>query len=134
MKKLTTLFKKTALMGFIIVAITSCSNAQKGDFTNINATQVQELLKAEKAIIIDVRTAGEVAQGYIEGTTIFIDVQSSDFQSKINALDKTKSYVVYCRSGGRSASASNIMTQNGFTKVYNLEGGIGRWNGNIIKP
>ncbi len=134
MKKLTSLFKKTALMGFVLVAITSCSNAQKGDFTNINATQATEIIKTENAILIDVRSASEVAQGYIDGTSIFADVQGSDFESKIGALDKTKTYVVYCRSGSRSARAAYIMNQNGFTKVYNLDSGISGWGGTIIKP
>jgi rhodanese-related sulfurtransferase len=37
---------------------------------------------------------------------------------------------VYCRSGGRSASAADVLKEKGFTKVYNLDGGITSWQEN----
>jgi rhodanese-related sulfurtransferase len=52
----------------------------------------------------------------------------------IKTLDPSKSYVVYCRSGARSARASEIMSANGFKKVFNLSGGILGYTGEITKP
>jgi len=49
-------------------------------------------------------------------------------------LDKTKKYYVYCRSGGRSGQACNIMQQMGFGNTYNLIGGIMEWEGPIVMP
>jgi rhodanese-related sulfurtransferase len=80
-----------------------------------------------------VRTPGEVSEGYIDGATLFIDYNGSNFESKISKLDKSKSYVIYCRSGGRSARASELMASKGFKKLYNLEGGISNWTGTIKK-
>lgn len=91
-------------------------------------------VKAEKnAIVIDVRTPGEVAEGYIDGATKFIDVNGANFEAEMAKLDKTVNYIVYCRSGGRSMNASNYMIQNGFTNVHNLQGGILGWTGKIVK-
>ena len=54
-------------------------------------------------------------------------------KSQINNLDayKDDDIIVYCTSGGRSSSAANILSKNGFKKVYNL-GGIGNYKGKLI--
>lgn len=102
--------------------------------TNIKPAQVEKIVKEEEAIIVDVRTPGEVSQGVIEGATVFVDYNGGNFAGDIAKLDKTKTYIVYCRSGARSAAASNIMVQQGFQHIYNLEGGIMGWPGNVVRP
>ena len=77
-------------------------------------------------VILDVRTPGETAEGMIPNA-IEIDYKSSDFDSKIAALDKNKSYLVYCRSGGRSVGASKKMIKAGFKDVTNMKGGYSAW-------
>ncbi len=105
-----------------------------GSYTNITAGNFQKTVNEQEAIVIDVRTPMETAEGVIEGCDMMIDFKSSNFGTEIAKLDKTKAYVIYCRSGGRSASASQYMIDNGFKKVYNLEGGITGWTGNVVKP
>jgi len=56
-----------------------------------------------------------------------IDVQGDYFTADVSALDKSKSYAVYCRSGKRSVLASEVLDQIGVTNVYNLTGGIMEW-------
>ncbi|TNE81854.1 MAG: rhodanese-like domain-containing protein [Bacteroidetes bacterium] len=96
---------------------------------NINQDQALPMLQDTNVVVIDVRTPGEVQSGYIEGADLFINLNGGSFEAEIAKLDKSKSYLVYCRSGGRSTTAANIMTQNGFTQVYNLNGGISSWSG-----
>jgi len=79
------------------------------------------------AVLLDVRTAREALQSNIEGFTL-IDISKPDFPEKIKALDKDKTYLIYCRSGRRSAAACQMMQQEGFTDLYNLKGGIIAWN------
>lgn len=69
-------------------------------------------------VIIDVRTPSEFAGGHLEGA-INIDVQSSDFDAQIAELDPAGDYVVYCRSGNRSAQAIDRMEAAGFTALVN---------------
>jgi len=76
--------------------------------------------------ILDVRTPEEFADGYIEGA-INLDYQAVNFSGELNKLDKNKTYLVYCRSGKRSAGALNIMAELGFREVYNMTGGIIDW-------
>lgn len=69
-------------------------------------------------VIIDVRTPGEFAGGHLDGA-INIDVQSPTFDAAISELNPDASYVVYCRSGNRSAQAIDRMAAAGFTNLVN---------------
>ena len=77
------------------------------------------------------RTSIEVASGYIPESEYFIDINGANFEQKIAELDTTKTYVIYCRSGARSGRAASYMSQNSFTEVYNLEGGILDYTGKL---
>jgi len=93
---------------------------------------VEQLAKADDAVVLDVRTDAEVAEGII-ANAIHLDIyKGQDFISEIEDLDKSKSYFVYCRSGNRSGQACQIMEQLGFEKAYNLEGGMLEWTGEVV--
>jgi len=117
----------------ILFATVSGCAQKSGGVTNINKAEFDRLVKEEKAVVMDVRTPAEVSEGIIKGATEFIDFNGSDFEKKVMALDKSKTYIVYCRSGKRSASASSLMHDKGFAKVYNLDGGIMGWQGETTK-
>ncbi len=103
----------------------SCQQA--GGPTNLDAVAFnQKMLSTDSAIVIDVRTPGEFAQGYINHA-VNINFNSADFETSIDKLDKNKSYFVYCYSGGRSSKAASFMRSNGFTKVYELMNGMLAW-------
>jgi phage shock protein E len=93
----------------------------------IDEAQLLNHLEKKDIVLLDVRTPEEVNSGYIKGTAHFININDSDFTSKINALDKSKTYAVYCRSGARSNRAALQMSQAGFKQVKNLQGGIMSW-------
>jgi len=103
-------------------------------FKNIRTQEFLDQVKADdKAEIIDVRTPEEYKEGYIEGATL-IDIYNKDFMDNLMKLDKNKNYYVYCRSGGRSSKACSVMSQSGFTgELYNLEGGMMEWEGEVQK-
>ena len=100
----------------------------------IQPNEVATIVQKEKALLVDVRTPEEIAAGVINGTTLFADIKAPDFETKIAALDKSKAYIVYCRSGVRSSEAAEYMRRKGFTRVYNLEGGILRWPSPLTPP
>lgn len=105
-----------------------------GGVVNIKASDFEKTVKDQQAVVIDVRTPEETAAGVIEGVDLLIDYKSSNFGAEVAKLDKSKAYVIYCRSGGRSAAASQYMIDNGFKKVYNLEGGIMGWTEKVVAP
>jgi rhodanese-related sulfurtransferase len=81
---------------------------------------------SENAVLLDVRTAAEIEDIAIDGH-VAIDIQKPDFIEKIGALDKNKTYFVYCRSGNRSGQACKYMATQGFGALYNLKGGMLAW-------
>ena len=117
--------------------IADLANNHSGD-VELAKEMIAELskMKAEqKAIVIDVRTPEEWQQGVISDADLFIDYKSASFQQQLAKLDKSKTYIVYCRSGGRSAGASQVMVDSGFKNVINMQGGISSWGGKIVaKP
>lgn len=94
-----------------------------------NEIEIDEFLKkigSERYILIDVRTAEEFAEGYIEGA-VNIDYYSADFAKQIGAIDKTTPVLLYCRSGNRSRKSIEMMYEIGFTEVKHLDCGIKGW-------
>lgn len=88
----------------------------------------------ENAIILDVRTENEYNDGAI-ANSINIDIyEGQGFIDKLQELDKSKKYFVYCRSGARSAKACELMQSLGFENSYNLLGGILGWTGEVVSP
>lgn len=98
----------------------------KKNYEDVNAATFNTLMSEINGIILDVRTPAEFKQSAIDGA-INIDSMGSNFAKKIEELDKSKTYFVYCRSGNRSGSACKLMGNAGFENVYNLSGGLMRW-------
>lgn len=78
------------------------------------------------ALVIDVRTPDEFADGHIPGAQN-INSSSPLFTEHLRALDKEATYVVNCQSGGRSSRAVSLMDELGFKNAHNLTGGIIAW-------
>ena len=94
--------------------------------TVASAEMIKKNLKNKNFVILDVRTPKEYAEGHLANATN-IDFNAIDFAEKVGKLDKTKTYLVYCRSGHRSASAVEVMKTQLFQTIYNLDGGITQW-------
>lgn len=119
---------------FSLTVLFSCHNiAAVHEGTLSDEAQVIKMLSSDSAVLMDVRTPEEVAEGFIPGTSVFIDYKSADFGNQIAALDTARTYIVYCRSGARSSAAVDYMKAHGFHHVYNCEGGILAWKGELTK-
>ncbi len=95
---------------------------------------ITQLKQDANAVILDVRTEEEYNEGIIP-KAINIDIyKGQGFIYRIDELDKSKNYYVYCRSGGRSEKACNLMHQMGFENTYNLVGGMMEWQGEVVLP
>lgn len=93
---------------------------------NLDAPKFAEKIAEPDVVVLDVRTPEEFKSGHIPNA-INIDIYSDYFRADISALDKSKSYAVYCRSGKRSVNASSEMDLTGFKSTFNLTGGIIEW-------
>ncbi len=98
----------------------------------INSQEWQQKTASDTdAVILDVRTDEEVEEGMIPGAKQLNISDPATFMDKANQLDKSKSYYIYCRSGGRSAQACAVLESIGFENTYNLLGGIIDWDGPV---
>lgn len=77
-------------------------------------------------IILDVRTPAEFAAGHLAGA-ILIDFNAGSYRTEVDKLDKSKRYLVYCRTSNRSGQAVAVMKELGFKEVYDMDGGIVAW-------
>ncbi len=93
---------------------------------DVEADEFKSLFESGQGTLVDVRTPGEVANGFIEGS-VNIDFNGGDFEAEISKLDKEAPVYVYCAAGGRSGNAMSMMKEMGFSEVYNLVGGYGNW-------
>lgn len=87
----------------------------------------QELKKANAPQLIDVRTPEEFAKGHLKEAKN-INFNAADFENQISQLDKNQPAFIYCHSGGRSGKAYKKMKAQGFTKVYDMEGGYSAYS------
>ena len=81
---------------------------------------------SEDLVVLDVRTADEFDVGHLAGA-VNLDYNASTFAAGLAALDRDVPYLIYCRSGNRSAGAREMMRDLGFAEVYEIAGGITAW-------
>jgi phage shock protein E len=107
----------------VVAADSSASSASASEsipvISELVSGQRGKELVDQGAIVIDVRTPAEFADGHVPDA-LLIDVSSSNFAAQISQLDPNQAYVVYCRSGNRSAAAITQMLAAGFTELYDM--------------
>lgn len=105
--------------------------SKKSTYQNLSPEEFESsILKDKDAVLLDVRTEEEYSSGSIPGA-INANIMGYDFLSHMNNISKDKNVYVFCRSGGRSASACMKLIQEGYQKVFNLDGGIMNYVGKI---
>ena len=105
----------------------------KGEIELISPQQVYDAIYKDRSIqLIDVRTPEEFKGNHLKGAQN-ICVTSDDFKEKVKMLDKNKPVYVYCNRGGRSAQAAIQLKDLGFTKIYDMDGGILLWEENKLE-
>ena len=112
------------------------SSAEKKEakgFKNVDVAEFEKLRADKKNVVLDVRTQKEFQAGHIPGA-VNIDVNAPDFPEKVARLEKSKTYLVHCGAGVRSAKACDKMGHLAFPKLYNLEGGFKAWESAGNKP
>lgn len=119
----TKLFLITAAMGLMM----ACTN--KNEIKTVDAKQFKVEIETPDVQLIDVRSNDLYMEGHIPGA-VNIALESPDFLSQIETLDKNNTVAVYCRGGRQSKEAAEKLSAAGF-KVVELEGGILTWDGEV---
>ena len=114
----------------LLLSLSTCSFADTAHnipFGNVSIETTRTLLNLQHPpIVIDVRTPKEFSEGHIKGAKN-IDIKADDFHAQITKLDKSKTYLIHCRSGVRSAKALHFFKKLGFTNLYHMHDGFLKW-------
>ena len=101
-----------------------------GEYPNLSPSEARELIGKRSGdprfVLLDVRTTKEFREERIEGA-VMVDYLSPSFRDEVAKLDRSKSYLVYCRTGHRTEGAAKMMRELGFRNVSVLAGGITKW-------
>lgn len=120
------------IITFLSFLLISCKDSKVNSFESIPSKEFASKIKSEeKPQLLDVRTPEEFSSEHID-QAVNINWNSEDFTSKVESYDKSKPVFVYCLSGGRSKKAAEKLTELGFTKVYDLDGGIMKYEENNL--
>jgi thioredoxin len=119
------------LLAFLVL----CCQAKQTTFVEtLDVPSFSEKLNATKtAQLLDVRTPEEFSLEHLENA-INLNWYEHDFAEKAGKYDKSKPIFVYCKAGNRSLQAAKKLATLGFQKVYNLDGGLMKWNVAHHKP
>jgi rhodanese-related sulfurtransferase len=115
------------IIAVIVAVFITFGIYNKRGITMINAESAKKMIDAGGVKILDVRTPEEFKGGHLKGAVL---IPVSEINQRISELAsvKDRDLLVYCHSGGRSSSASQILRGHGFTKVHNLQGGVTAWS------
>jgi rhodanese-related sulfurtransferase len=92
----------------------------------VSTLQATLMMNNEDGQIIDVRDESEFAQGHVLNAR---NIPLGQLEKRIGELSKYKDkpVIVQCESGNRSGAALEVLKKGGFTKAFNLHGGIAAW-------
>lgn len=118
---------KVVLIVFSLVIISFCSHCARGSsgYVDVSVSEAKDMIDSNPLLVIlDIRTQSEYNSGHIRNAKL---IPHTELEARIGELEEDRLILVYCHSGGRSAAASQILVDNGFTEVYNMFGGILAW-------
>ena len=95
-------------------------------FASLSPAAAVQLMNSEDVVVLDVREPSETAAGKI---TRAIQIPAGAVKTRLGELEKhkDKTLLVYCKTGARAGGACKELSQNGFAKVYSLNGGLQAW-------
>jgi rhodanese-related sulfurtransferase len=117
--------KKILFIFLIGLALLGCKQEARQVKMPITEFSQQDLKKRD--LLVDVRTPGEYQEGHLEGA-VNIDWMAADFVSKWDTIDRDRKVYVYCKVGGRSAEAAQLLDSLGYD-VVDLTGGWDAYKG-----
>ena len=116
------------LLCFTTAIFTACKGQNDKVVADLEPKVFAEKIGVSSEVqLLDVRTPEEFNTQHLDNA-LNININHSGFDKEVAQLDKNKPVFVYCLAGGRSSKAANHLAELGFKEVYNLEGGITKWN------
>ena len=118
---------KTIYLKIILVLLFIGCKIDDPSIEVVNKVFLENEVIGKDVQLVDVRTQEEYDSGHIGDAVNFNVVQGDIFLEQIKALDKSKPVYLYCKAGGRSNRAAQILKEQGFTKIFDYSGGYNDW-------
>lgn len=119
------------MLVLLIGAHTRMASADNAAVQAISPREFKTLLDRHQndpnVVLLDIRTPKEFQDGHIQGA-LLLDYYSSDYVERLKALDREKTYLIYCRSGNRSGKSLAIFEKLGFRRAYHMDTGVIGWS------
>lgn len=115
---------------FLFLSLISCKGQVSTSASKISSAEFEKAIQAAGTQVLDVRTAGEFQRGHIKNAQHADWINRAQFEERVQHMDKSKPVYIYCLVGSRSSKAAAWMSDNGFTNVIELQGGINSWKMN----
>ena len=143
-------FDFNSCLGLLIIVLVLNSSCEQKDGQNTAAESIEhrfeetkiENIKAMEAakmleknpdmMVLDIRTLEEFTSGHIPAS-INIDYKDENFESELKKLDRSKSYLMHCRSGRRSTASLDTFRKLGFDHIVHIKDGILGWKEELVK-
>ena len=120
--------KMPLLFSAVLVTLIMPSIAEPEPVKNVAVADAAKVIAERKdVVVLDLRTDEEFTAGHIAGAKN-IDFLGSDFAKKIGQLDKSKTYLVHCASGGRSTRSLDTFKSQKFTSILHMNEGFKAWS------
>lgn len=100
------------------------------DLVEVDAAKAKDIIAQRQGqanfVILDIRTPKEFRKGHIEGA-IYVDYHNDAFKQNLDKLDKNPTYLLYCRSGGRTGRSLALFEELGFKSIVHMKHGLREW-------
>ena len=126
----TVVFIAAMILGVIFLPQILPDDNTTKDYEDISVevayNMINDTVSFPNLIILDVRDKIEYDSGHLNNSIL---IPVGELENRLNEIEQYNNteIIVHCRSGSRSASASEILSSNGFSEVYNMLGGINAW-------
>ena len=102
------------------------SGLGNSSYGNVDVREARNLLREKgRLMVLDVRTISEYDGGHLQGA---INIPVEVLTQYLSQLNKNDELLVYCRTGNRSTTAVGILRENGYDRIYHMDGGIEAWD------
>jgi rhodanese-related sulfurtransferase len=119
-------------MAALVTCWMACAPTSETGNELAKSQRFERLMKKSNTVVLDVRTPEEYKEGHLPNA-VLLDFNGGVFDAEFAKLDRSKNYLVYCKSGRRSDKAAGKMKGAGFSNVIQLKGGIQAWTGELVK-
>ena len=121
--------RKAFFFALILSATVSCQTKSEAIIIRVNKSVFEEDVLGKNVQLIDVRTSEEYEAGHIDDAVNYNIIDSDTFLAQIENLDKEQPVYLYCKMGGRSNRAAELLKKKGFKKIFDYSGGYNDWLG-----